>query len=91
MASVAKDGNGGQRRILFIDPTDGRRRTLRLGKCSERIAEGVGRHVEELVAAKIRGHGVSPATTAWLIEISDTLHGRLAKVGLVEPAARARS
>jgi len=89
MASVAKDGNGGRRRILFIDPTDGRRRTLRLGKCSERAAENVCRHLEELVSAKIRGHAISPATAAWLTEIGDALHERLVKVGLVEPRKKA--
>jgi len=88
MASVSKDGNGGRRRILFTDPTDGRRKTLRLGKCSERIAEGVRRHLEELVSAKISGHAVSPATAAWLTEIGDVLHARLAKVGLVEHRGR---
>lgn len=84
MASVAKDRNGGQRRILFTDPTDGRRKTLRLGKCSERVAEGVCRHLEELVSARTSGHAISPATAAWLTEIGDVLHERLAKVGLVE-------
>lgn len=84
MASVAKEGNGGRRRILFIDPSDGRRKTLRLGKCSERAADGVCRHLEELVSARISGHAINPATAAWLTEISDALHERLAKVGLVE-------
>jgi len=84
MASVAKEGNGGRRRILFIDPTDGRRKTLRLGKCSERAADSVCRHLEELVSARISGHAINPATAAWLTEISDALHERLAKVGLVE-------
>lgn len=84
MASVSRDGNGGRRRIMFIDPTHGHRQTLRLGKCSARAAEGVCRHVEELVSAKIRGHAIGPATAAWLTEIADVLHERLAKVGLVE-------
>jgi integrase len=88
MASVAKDGNGGRRRILFIDPTDGHRRTLRLGKCSERAAENVCRHLEELLSARIRGHAVNPATAAWLTEIGDALRERLAKVGVVEPRHR---
>ncbi len=77
------------RRLLFIDPTNGSRKALRLGKCSERAAEGVCRHLEELVSAKIRGLAISPATAAWLTEIGDTLHGRLVKVGLVEPRSKA--
>lgn len=84
MASVSKDGNGGRRRILFIDPTDGHRQTLRLGTCSKRAADEVCRHVEELVSAKMRGHAIRAATAAWLTEIGDVLHKRLAKVGLVE-------
>jgi len=84
MASVSKDGNGGRRRIMFIDPTDGHRQTLRLGTCSKRAADEVCRHVEELVSAKMRGHAIRAAPAAWLPEIGDALHKRLAKVGLVE-------
>jgi len=89
MASIARDGNNGRRRILFIDPTDGRRRTLRLGKCSDRAAETVCRHLEELVSARIRGHAIGPATAVWLTEIGDALQERLAKVGLTESRDRA--
>jgi hypothetical protein len=89
MASIAKDGDNGRRRILFIDPSDGRRKTLRLGRCSDRAAETVCRHLEELVSAKIRGHAIGPATAAWLGEISDGLQERLVKVGLTESRDRA--
>jgi len=47
MASIAKDKNG-CRRILFVAP-DGRRPTIRLGKVSQRAAEGVKDRVEQLL------------------------------------------
>ncbi len=89
MACVAKDGRDGLRRIVFSDPINGCRRTVRLGKCSERMAESICGYVEELVSAKIRGLAISPATAAWVTEIGDALHQRLAKVGLVESRNKA--
>ena len=38
MASIGKDP-GGRRRILFV-AQNGKRRTIRLGKCSQKQAEG---------------------------------------------------
>lgn len=48
MASIAHDKNG-CRRILFVAP-DGKRKTVRLGKASQRMAEGVKYRVEQLSA-----------------------------------------
>ena len=39
MASIGKDPNG-YRRILFVAP-DGKRKTIRLGRVSQKTAEGV--------------------------------------------------
>lgn len=40
MASIAREKKNGTRRILFVAP-DGRRRTIRLGKVSQRAAESI--------------------------------------------------
>ena len=53
MASIGKDANG-TKRILFY-ATDGKRKTIRLGKVTQRQAESVCLRVESLVAAKIGG------------------------------------
>ena len=49
MASIARDKNG-TRRILFVAP-DGKRPTIRLGKVSQRTAEGIKYRVEQLLEA----------------------------------------
>ena len=81
MATIGKDGNG-RRRILFV-AADGGRKTVRLGKCSQRDAEQICRHVEGLAAATVHGQPVSRETAVWLAGIGDTLHDRLVRAGLV--------
>ncbi|MCL2329780.1 MAG: site-specific integrase [Phycisphaerae bacterium] len=89
MASIGTEPNG-HRRILFV-AADGSRKTVRLGKCSQRDAEQVCRHVEVLAAATIHGQPVARETAVWLSSISHTLYDRLARTGLVEPRAAAVS
>jgi hypothetical protein len=81
MASIAKDP-GGRRRILFVAP-DRKRKTIRLGKVSQRTAESVKLRVEHLVAAAIHGHALDAETARWLADIPDELANKLARVGLV--------
>ena len=81
MASIANDKNG-TKRILFVDPS-GKRKTIRLGKSSKRIAETAKGHIERLLSAKIAGHSPDPETAKWLSGVGDVLHERLVKVGLV--------
>ncbi len=73
--------------IQFMHPRRGRQ-SLRIGKVDKRTAENVKLHVERVVAAKISAQPVDCDTAAWLTKISRQLHERLAKVGLVESAAR---
>src|SRR5262245_52547844 len=87
MASVVNDP-GGRRRILFVAP-DESRKTIRLGKCDRKSAEGIARHVEALLAAKIGRQPVSRDTAVWLAGIGAVLKDRLAAVGLVEAPKRA--
>lgn len=86
MASVINDP-GGRRRIQFVAP-EGTRKTIRLGKMDRKSAEAVARHVEALLGAAISGQPVARTTAAWLAGLGDTLRGRLAAVGLVEPVKR---
>jgi len=62
-----------------------RRPTIRLGRVNQRIADTAKRMIESLVAAKITGHSIDPETAAWVANISDTIHNRLAQAGLVQP------
>lgn len=82
MATIGHDP-GGRRRVLFI-AKDGLRKTIRLGKCSERDAQQICRHIEALVATSIAGQSVPRETAVWLTSIGDMLHNRLVRTGLVE-------
>ena len=83
MASIGND-KGGLKRVSFVAP-DGRRKTIRLGKVSKRIAETAKVHIEGLLSAKIVGHSPDPETANWLTGIGDVLYDRLVKVGLTSP------
>ena len=81
MASLTKD-----RRILF-KATDGKRKTLRLGKIPIKQAQLIRRHVERLTACQLDGSAPPEETSRWLAGVSTTLHERLERVGLVEQQA----
>lgn len=81
MASIATESNG-RRRILFFAP-DGKRRTLRLGKVSQRAAETVRMHVESLVSAALTGHAVADETSRWVARLDAGMSDKLAAVGLI--------
>jgi hypothetical protein len=86
MASIARDRNG-LKRVLFFNPY-GDRKTIRLGKASMHDARTVVTQVEWLVSAKMNGTTPEPATLQWLSSISDDLHSKLAKQGLVQPRVK---
>ena len=80
MASIGEEN--GNRRILFYDPS-GKRKTVRLGKVSKRIAETAKFHIEGLLAAKTAGHSPERETAQWLAGVDDIIYKRLVNVGLV--------
>lgn len=83
MASVCCD-KGGLKRITFKS-LDGKRRTLRLGKRSEKYANDVRRHVEAILASAGARLPLDQQTSLWVADIEDELHSRLASAGLVNP------
>ena len=82
MASVANDP-GGRKRILFM-AGDGRHKTIRLGKVSQRQAEAVRGHVEKLVAAALTRQAPDDETSRWVAALPDVMRKRLEAKGLVE-------
>ena len=87
MASVAKDRNG-TRRILFFAP-DGKRKTLRLGKVSQRAAEGIKYRVEQLLECRLLQWPMESDLARWVADLEPRLAKRLAAVGLIpRPEAR---
>ena len=87
MASISKQPNS-RRTIQFV-AGDGRRRSIRLGKVSQRVAEAVKIRVENLNAAKIHGHAVDDETAHWLVDLDDDLSDKLARVDLIPRRERA--
>ena len=86
MATIGNDPNG-RKRILFV-AGDGSRKTIRLGRMSKKQAKSCLLFVEDLCAAA-RGAKVIENTTAdWLADLDDTMHARLAAVGLVKARAK---
>jgi len=83
MASISREPNG-RRTIQFVGG-DGKRRSIRLGKVSQRLAETVQVKVEHLAAAQTTGGALDGETARWTADLDDTLHARLAAVELLEP------
>lgn len=81
MASITTEANG-RRTIQFVGK-DGKRKSIRLGKCSHRIAESVKVRVEQINAAVSVCHAVDSDTARWLAMIDKTLADKLAAVGLI--------
>ena len=71
MASITREANG-RRTIQFI-AADRRRKSIRLGKASQRMAEAVKGRVERLAAAVITGHSVDEETARWVKDLDDVL------------------
>ena len=90
MASIARDRNG-CRRILFIAP-DGKRPTIRLGKVSQRTAEGIRYRVEQLLESLQFNRPMEAELAAWVKDLKRPLLQKLARVGLVvDPEAGTES
>jgi integrase len=81
MATIGKDP-GGRRRILFVGP-DGKRYTVRLGKCPQRTAEAFKVKIEALVAAALTSQSFDSETAAWVGNLDIIMAKRLAAVGLI--------
>lgn len=86
MASISAAANG-FRTIQFVG-SDRKRRTLRLGKVSQRQAEGVRVRVEHLVSASITRSAPDAETARWVASLDDAMHAKMAAVGLIAPRDR---
>ena len=71
MASITRESNG-RRTIQFVG-SDGKRRSIRLGKVSQRLAEGVQVKVEHLTAARLTGGALDGETARWVADLDVAL------------------
>lgn len=67
---------------------DGLRKTVRLGRMSDKQASKIQGYIEHLVGASFSGDAPEPKTAEWLADAPDTLHKRLVKAGLAAPRTR---
>jgi integrase len=81
MASISNDP-GGRRRILFFDPS-GERKAIRLGKVSQRTAEGIKYRVEQLLEALQFNRSMKSDLAQWVKNLEPRLAKKLARVGLI--------
>ena len=81
MASIAKDKNG-TRRILFVAP-DEKRKTIRLGKVSQRAAEGVKHRVEQLLECLLLKRPMEADLAQWVADLKPPFASKLVRVGLI--------
>jgi integrase len=82
MASITREPNG--RRTIQVVGADGKRRSIRLGKCSQKTAEAVRVKVEHLAAAVNHGTPLDDETGRWAAALDSVMYERLAAVGLVK-------
>jgi len=87
VASITREA-GGRKTIQFVGG-DGKRRSIRLGKCSLSAAHAVKAKVAALVSASLTGYALDNETATWAAELSDTMHGKLSAVGLLPKRASA--
>ena len=92
MASITtrQTGRGSGSRSITFNIGGGLRRTIILGDVPMKVAKEICTRVEYLAAAKGAGVAIDADTAAWVAnvaKVNPVLHGKLAKVGLVEPLA----
>lgn len=86
MASISKEPNG-RRTVQFVGADD-KRRSIRLGKVPQRVAEEVKGRVERIIAAQVAQVALDADTARWVSQIGDELADKLAAVGLISRRAR---
>ncbi len=87
MAGISRQPNG--RRMIQFVGGDGKRRSIRLGKMSQREAEGIKWRVESLVSASLSGCPLPDEVSRWVATLDGQLADRLAAAGLVPRRRRA--
>jgi integrase len=84
MASLCSNfGKRGTTYRVLVGTVKTGRHTIRLGRVSKKIAETAKRMIESLEAAKAAGHSLDRETAEWVGRVSDEIHDRLFRAGLV--------
>ena len=81
MASISRQKNG-LRLVQFADLA-GERKTIRLGKVSQRSAEGIKLRVEQLLEAKCLCRPMENELASWVMNLEPLMAKRFAACGLI--------
>ncbi|WP_350494717.1 tyrosine-type recombinase/integrase [Roseiconus lacunae] len=87
MASLRKESDRGRTGWRLQLRHNRKRRSLWLGDISKRRADGIARHVGELVSADESNTAPDPATRKWANELQGRLRKTLERWDLIEPRA----
>jgi hypothetical protein len=82
MASIGTDKRGNC--YVQFEDRHQQRRTLRLGRISQREAMTARLRIEKLVTAQILDTAPDAETARWVADVGDKIAGKLAKLGLIE-------
>ena len=82
MASITTETNG--RRTIQFMGKDRKRRSIRLGKVSAKLANEIKTRVEALNTAALTGHSIDGETARWIGQLDQTFADKLAAVGLIQ-------
>jgi len=88
MASITTNRKTGNKRLQFLCPKDGSRKTIHLGNITKKVADTFRAHIEELIAARASGTSISAETATWVGKLSDSNRKKLEGHGLVGPDCR---
>lgn len=85
MASLSSEGKK-RWRIRFVDIANANsRKSIRIYGATRKQAEGVLRHVESIISARIQSLQLEPTDAAWLGSLPDEFYAKIANVGLAGP------
>jgi len=82
MASITKESNG--HRIIQFVGVNGKRQTIRLGKASQRTAEGIKNRVEQLLETTRFNRSMEAELAQWVLGLGPDLSNKLVRVGLID-------
>jgi hypothetical protein len=81
MASIANDP-AGKKRILWVNAS-GERKSIRLGKMSQRGAESIKYRVEQLLEAQLLKRPLEADLAKWVNDLEPRMAAKLGNAGLI--------